>query len=67
MAEKFPYNSTFAFSENAVIAHRELEGLEKVPVNDEPLFDRAKKVLTLSSAEYPIILKKLVMLVEKSK
>ncbi|HFK5510029.1 TPA: RHS repeat domain-containing protein, partial [Elizabethkingia anophelis] len=43
LAEKFPYNSTFAFSENAVIAHRELEGLEKVPVNDEPLFDRAKK------------------------
>ncbi|SFZ96907.1 RHS repeat domain-containing protein, partial [Chryseobacterium limigenitum] len=30
LAEKFPYNSTYAFSENAVISYRELEGLEKV-------------------------------------
>lgn len=30
LAEKFPYNSTYAFAENAVISYRELEGLEKV-------------------------------------
>jgi RHS repeat-associated protein len=28
LAEKFPYNSTYAFSENKVISHVELEGLE---------------------------------------
>lgn len=30
LSEKYVYNSTYAFSENHVIAHRELEGLEKV-------------------------------------
>lgn len=30
LATKYPYNSTYAFSENAVVAHRELEGLEKI-------------------------------------
>jgi len=30
LAEKYTYNSTYAFSENAVISYRELEGLEKV-------------------------------------
>ena len=29
LAEKYLYNSTYAFSENNVTAHRELEGLEK--------------------------------------
>jgi len=32
LAEKFPYNSTYAFSENRVIDGRELEGLEWVPI-----------------------------------
>ncbi|OBW39738.1 hypothetical protein AB670_03921 [Chryseobacterium sp. MOF25P] len=30
LATKYPYNSTYAFSENCVVVHRELEGLEKV-------------------------------------
>jgi hypothetical protein len=30
LADKYVYNSTYAFSENQVVAHRELEGLEKV-------------------------------------
>lgn len=30
LAEKYVYNSPYAFSENAVTRHRELEGLEKV-------------------------------------
>jgi Leucine-rich repeat (LRR) protein len=29
LSEKYVYNSTYAFSENQVVAHRELEGLEK--------------------------------------
>ncbi len=33
LAEKYVYNSPYAFSENHVVAHRELEGLEKVSVN----------------------------------
>lgn len=28
LAEKYPYNSIYAFSENKVVAHREIEGLE---------------------------------------
>lgn len=32
LAEKYVYNSPYAFSENHVVAHRELEGLEKVLV-----------------------------------
>lgn len=31
LADKYVYNSTYAFSENCVTGHRELEGLEKVP------------------------------------
>src|SRR5690606_17003150 len=30
LADKYAYNSTYAFSENHVTSHRELEGLEKV-------------------------------------
>ncbi len=30
LAEKFPYNSTYAFAENRVVDGRELEGLEWV-------------------------------------
>ncbi len=33
LAEKYYYNSPYAFSENKVVAHRELEGLESSPVN----------------------------------
>jgi len=33
LAEKYVYNSTYAFSENNVTAHRELEGLEKWSIN----------------------------------
>jgi RHS repeat-associated protein len=36
LAEKYYYNSPYAFSENKVVAHRELEGLESEPVNPEP-------------------------------
>jgi RHS repeat-associated protein len=38
LSEKYVYNSVYAFSENKVTSHRELEGLEAEPVND-PLFD----------------------------
>lgn len=44
LADKYVYNSPYAFSENQVIAHRELEGLEKTSVNHNGLeaeFDRA--------------------------
>lgn len=34
LADKYRYNSTYAFSENKVIAHREMEGLEAWTVND---------------------------------
>jgi RHS repeat-associated protein len=34
LAEKYVYNSPYAFSENQVVAHRELEGLEKVGINE---------------------------------
>jgi RHS repeat-associated protein len=30
LADKYVYNSPYAFSENQVVAHRELEGLEKI-------------------------------------
>ncbi|MBT1699249.1 hypothetical protein KK083_20295 [Fulvivirgaceae bacterium PWU4] len=33
LASKYVYNSPYAFSENQVIAHVELEGLEKYPIN----------------------------------
>jgi RHS repeat-associated protein len=32
LADKYVYNSPYAFSENHVVAHRELEGLEKVSI-----------------------------------
>ena len=35
LAEEYVYNSTYAFSENRVIDAWELEGLEKVLINDE--------------------------------
>jgi RHS repeat-associated protein len=35
LAEKYVYNSPYAFSENKVVAHRELEGLEAEPIIEE--------------------------------
>jgi len=38
LAAKYEYNSPYAFSENHVTTHIELEGLEKFPINeDDPL------------------------------
>lgn len=37
LADKYVYNSPYAFSENKVIAHRELEGLESEPINQQSL------------------------------
>lgn len=37
LANKYVYNSTYAFSENHVTAHVELEGLEKFSINGENL------------------------------
>ena len=34
LASDYPHNSPYAFSENVVIDHVELEGLEKVPTNE---------------------------------
>ena len=34
MADKYVYNSTYAFSENHLTGHIELEGLEKISIND---------------------------------
>jgi RHS repeat-associated protein len=33
LSDKYVYNSTYAFSENKVTAHIELEGLESIPIN----------------------------------
>ena len=33
LAAKYVYNSPYAFSENKVVAHKELEGLESFPIN----------------------------------
>ena len=35
LATKYVYNSTYAFSENHVTTHIELEGLEKFPINED--------------------------------
>ena len=35
LANKYVYNSTYAFSENHVTSHVELEGLEKASINDQ--------------------------------
>lgn len=46
LSEKYSYQSHYNFSENRVIDARELEGLEKVQVNEEkPILDRAKNGL----------------------
>jgi len=54
LAEKYYYNSPYAFSENKVVAHRELEGLEAVEVrtgysqtvsniNGSPVYDNKEQ------------------------
>lgn len=35
LADKYIYNSTYAFSENHVTSHRELEGLEKISIHSQ--------------------------------
>jgi RHS repeat-associated protein len=35
LADKYVYNSPYAFSENHVTSHIELEGLEKFPINED--------------------------------
>ncbi|WP_433631758.1 DUF6443 domain-containing protein [Chryseobacterium cucumeris] len=46
LSEKYAYQSHYNFSENRVVDGRELEGLEKVQINEEePLLDRAKNGL----------------------
>ena len=44
LSEKYVYNSTYAFSENKVVAHRELEGLEAVEVNQSFIREDGKWV-----------------------
>jgi len=43
LSEKYVYNSVYAFSENNVIAHVELEGLEKAPINKDNSTGNSKK------------------------
>ncbi|MBK8785190.1 MAG: hypothetical protein IPN43_01545 [Chitinophagaceae bacterium] len=50
LAEKYVYNSTYAFSENKVTGHRELEGLEAFNVNDN---DNGTKTVTLHKVDAP--------------
>ena len=38
LASKYEYNSPYAFSENHVTGHIELEGLEKIPINEDKSF-----------------------------
>lgn len=50
LAEKYVHNSTFAFSENKVISHRELEGLEAVlaqPEIKQPKLDKERDISNL--------------------
>ncbi|MFZ6008822.1 MAG: hypothetical protein ACOYXT_00625 [Bacteroidota bacterium] len=42
LAEKYYYNSPYAFSENKVVAHRELEGLESVEAGKREILREAK-------------------------
>ncbi|HTJ48152.1 MAG TPA: hypothetical protein VL443_01780 [Cyclobacteriaceae bacterium] len=44
LADKYVYNSPYAFSENKVIAHRELEGLESVKVTGFSITKTGKEV-----------------------
>jgi RHS repeat-associated protein len=53
LAEKYVYNSPYAFSENHVVAHRELEGLEKVLVTSAEFtaHENGKTIYTGGGAE----------------
>ena len=48
LSEKYLYNSTYAFSENKVVAHVELEGLEAAEADNGSFSDRASQSFMLS-------------------
>jgi len=51
LSDKYVYNSTYAFSENQVTGHIELEGLEKIPFNsDKSSSTKPEKERTLLSS-----------------
>ncbi len=50
LSEKYVYNSTYAFSENKVISHRELEGLEAIPADNFKKSDQMLVVVALGRA-----------------
>jgi len=54
IADSFPHNSTFAFSENHVTAHVELEGLEMESINDP-------NMITWGTLNQPNIVEKKVL------
>lgn len=43
MSEKYAYQSHYNFSENKVVAHRELEGLEALPMNAAKVYEERLK------------------------
>lgn len=57
LAERYVYNSPYAFSGNKVVAHRELEGLEAEPIVEqvivleraEPLVEEESPIKIISS------------------
>jgi RHS repeat-associated protein len=55
LAEKYYYNSPYAFSENHVVAHRELEGLEKIEVIGSEFIAHQQKVETFFGSPIPFI------------
>jgi YD repeat-containing protein len=53
LSEKYVYNSTYAFSENKVTGHRELEGLEAWNVNQTTEDGRTVLTATVSNVNAP--------------
>jgi hypothetical protein len=53
LADKYVYNSTYAFSENKVIAHVELEGLESWSVNPTTVNGNPGLSATVTNANAP--------------
>jgi RHS repeat-associated protein len=51
LASKYEYNSPYAFSENHVTGHVELEGLEKFPINPDDPFSGDPNSSTARSAK----------------
>ena len=52
LAEEYLYNSPYAFSENKVVAHVELEGLESVTIAEAAIQREIKKV---ENAVMPVV------------